>query len=102
MVWSQLRQIVCDSLSQKNPSQTKTKNRAGGVAQGVDPEFKSQYCTHTHTNHRCDIWTFCWNDFSDIFRNLPTGFALLVEIVYIIRVPCSVLINIQPFGKSCY
>jgi hypothetical protein len=33
------RQIVPETLSQKNHSQ----KRAGGVAQGVDPEFKSQY-----------------------------------------------------------
>jgi hypothetical protein len=40
MVQSQPRQIVCETLSQKNPSQ----KRAGGVAQGVGPEFKPQYC----------------------------------------------------------
>jgi hypothetical protein len=34
-----LGQIVCKTLSRKNPSQ----KRAGGVAQGVGPEFKSQY-----------------------------------------------------------
>jgi hypothetical protein len=28
--------IICETLSQKNPSQ----KRAGGVAQGVSPEFK--------------------------------------------------------------
>jgi hypothetical protein len=32
-------QIVCKILSQKSPSQ----KRASGVAQGVGPEFKSQY-----------------------------------------------------------
>jgi hypothetical protein len=32
-------QIVCGTLSRKNPSQ----KRAGGVAQGVSPEFKPQY-----------------------------------------------------------
>jgi hypothetical protein len=32
-------QIVCKILSQKNPS----RKRAGGVAQGVGPEFKLQY-----------------------------------------------------------
>jgi hypothetical protein len=36
---SQLQQIVHRTLSQKNPLQ----KRAGGVAQGVDPEFKPQY-----------------------------------------------------------
>jgi hypothetical protein len=44
-VWSQPRQIVHETLSQKAPSQKST----GGVAQGVDPEFKPQYHTHTHT-----------------------------------------------------
>jgi hypothetical protein len=39
MVQSQPRQIVCKTLSQKNPIQ----KRAGGVAQGVDLEFKLQY-----------------------------------------------------------
>jgi acyl-CoA synthetase (AMP-forming)/AMP-acid ligase II len=38
-VGSQPRQIVCETLSRKNLSQ----NRAGGVAQGVGPEFKPQY-----------------------------------------------------------
>jgi hypothetical protein len=39
VVQSQPREIVLKTLSQKNPSQT----RAGGVAQGVGPEFKPQY-----------------------------------------------------------
>jgi hypothetical protein len=26
------------------------KKKAGGVAKGVGPEFKSQYYTHTHTH----------------------------------------------------
>jgi hypothetical protein len=38
MVRSQSRQIVHEILSQK----TLHKNRAGGVAQGEGPEFKSQ------------------------------------------------------------
>jgi hypothetical protein len=38
-VRSQPGQIVCETLSQKNPSQ----KRAGGVAKGVGPEFKPQY-----------------------------------------------------------
>jgi hypothetical protein len=37
--WKQPRQIVHETLSQKNPSQ----KRAGGVAQGVDPELKPLY-----------------------------------------------------------
>jgi hypothetical protein len=38
-VQSQPRQIVRGTLTWKNPSQRRT----GGVAQGVDPEFKPQY-----------------------------------------------------------
>jgi hypothetical protein len=38
-VQSQPSQIVLETLSQKHPSQ----KRAGGVAQVVDPEFKSQH-----------------------------------------------------------
>jgi hypothetical protein len=38
-VQGQPRQIVHETLSQKNSSQ----KRAGGVAQGVGPEFKPQY-----------------------------------------------------------
>jgi hypothetical protein len=38
-VQSQPEQIVRETLSQKNPS----PKRAGGVAQGVGPEFKLQY-----------------------------------------------------------
>jgi hypothetical protein len=34
------RVIVRETLSQKNPLQ----KRAGGVAQGIDPKFKPQYC----------------------------------------------------------
>jgi hypothetical protein len=37
---SQPRQIVRETLSQKKKNSQK---RAGGVAQGVDPEFKPQY-----------------------------------------------------------
>jgi hypothetical protein len=36
--WSQPGQIVCETLSWKNPSQ----KRAGGVTQGVGSEFKPQ------------------------------------------------------------
>jgi hypothetical protein len=38
-VGSQPGQIVHETLARKNPSQ---KKRTGGMAQGVDPEFKSQ------------------------------------------------------------
>jgi hypothetical protein len=46
MVQSQPRQIVHETLSQKNLSQKKKKkkNRSGGVAQGEGSEFKPQYC----------------------------------------------------------
>jgi hypothetical protein len=44
IVRSQPRKIVCKTLSQK----THHKKRAGGVAQGVSPEFKLQY--HKKTN----------------------------------------------------
>jgi hypothetical protein len=36
--------IVCKTLSQKKPSY----KRAGGVAQGIGPEFKHQCPPHTH------------------------------------------------------
>jgi hypothetical protein len=36
---NQPRQVVHETLSQRNPSQ----NSAAGVAQGVGPEFKPQY-----------------------------------------------------------
>jgi hypothetical protein len=39
-VRSQPRHIIHETLSQKNPLQKK----AGGVAQGIGLEFKSQYC----------------------------------------------------------
>jgi hypothetical protein len=32
--------VLWDSISKKNPSQKRTD----GVAQGIDPEFKPQYC----------------------------------------------------------
>jgi hypothetical protein len=38
---SQSRQIAHETLSQQNP--ITHKKRAGGVAQGVGPEFKPQY-----------------------------------------------------------
>jgi hypothetical protein len=40
VVWSQPGQIVCETLSRKNPHH---KKRSGGVAEGVGPEFKAQY-----------------------------------------------------------
>jgi hypothetical protein len=41
-VWANSSQ---DLFSKKNPSQ----KRAGGVAQGVGPEFKPQYCRKKQT-----------------------------------------------------
>jgi hypothetical protein len=38
-IQSQPGQIVCETLSQKNPS----RKRTGGVAQGEGPKFKPQY-----------------------------------------------------------
>jgi hypothetical protein len=40
VVQGQPRQIVLETLSQK----THHKKKAGGMAEGVDPEFKPQYC----------------------------------------------------------
>jgi hypothetical protein len=40
VVQSQPGQIVCEILSRKKPSQ----KRAGGMDQGIGPEFKSQSC----------------------------------------------------------
>jgi hypothetical protein len=45
MVQSQPGQIVCETLSRKNPSQ----KRVGGVAQVVGPEFKPQYHKNKQT-----------------------------------------------------
>jgi hypothetical protein len=48
MVQSQPGQIVYKTPSQKYL----TKKRAGGGAQGVGPEFKPQYHTHTHKKNQ--------------------------------------------------
>jgi hypothetical protein len=45
VVRSQPGQIVCETLSRKKLS----RKRAGGVAQGVNPEFKPQYCKKPKT-----------------------------------------------------
>jgi hypothetical protein len=45
VVGCQPRQIVLETLSKKK-KKTLYKNRAGGVAQGEGPEFKSLYHTH--------------------------------------------------------
>jgi hypothetical protein len=47
MVQSQPSQIVHETLTQKTNKQKKTpRQMAGGMAQGVDLEFKLQYHTH--------------------------------------------------------
>jgi hypothetical protein len=43
-VQSQPGEVVCKTLSSKNPSQ----KRAGGVAWGVGPDFKPQYRKKHH------------------------------------------------------
>jgi hypothetical protein len=51
MVRSQPRQIVPQDLISKNLH----KNRAGGVAQGENPEFRSQYCKKKISEYvRCE------------------------------------------------
>jgi hypothetical protein len=61
-------------LSQK----TFHKNRAGGVAQGEGPDFKSQYDTHTHTHththtkdEASDPVGLCWNLQFHMCKKLP-------------------------------
>jgi hypothetical protein len=44
MVQSQLGQIIPKTLSQKKKTTNLQNKRAGGVVQGVGPEFKPQYC----------------------------------------------------------
>jgi hypothetical protein len=52
-VQSQPREIVCKTLSRKKPSQ----KRAGGVAQSVGPEFKSQYHKKKKSmSKRLEVW----------------------------------------------
>jgi hypothetical protein len=48
---SQPGQIVQETLSGKYPSQ----KRAGGVAQGIGPEFKPQYCKKKKNKER-KVW----------------------------------------------
>jgi hypothetical protein len=51
LVQSQSREIVLETLSQKYPSQ----KRAGAGAQGVDPEFKPQYCKKKKKRRRMRV-----------------------------------------------
>jgi hypothetical protein len=52
VVRSQPGQIVCETLSRKNPSQ----KQAGGVARSVGPEFKPQY-------HKKNVYLFNFSEF---------------------------------------
>jgi hypothetical protein len=64
--WSQPREIVHETLAWKNP----LWNRAGGMAQGIVPEFKLQYCKKkkkkkAHTMNipiQVSVWNFHWKD----------------------------------------
>jgi hypothetical protein len=62
-VRSQPRQTVCETLSLKTPSHTK---KAGGMAQGVGPEFKPQYHTkkqktkNKKTKPKTGDWRECY------------------------------------------
>jgi hypothetical protein len=56
-VQSQLGQIVHETLSRKNPSQ----KRAYRAAQGVDFEFKSQYCEKKKKRKRKSMNGSCYN-----------------------------------------
>jgi hypothetical protein len=53
MVQSQHGLIVQENLSRKNPSQ----KRAGGVTQGIGPEFKPQY--YKKKKNKYSTWTNC-------------------------------------------
>jgi hypothetical protein len=50
--WSQPREVVRETLSWK----TLHKNRAGGMAEGVGPEFKPQY-KKKKKNHKNNLNT---------------------------------------------
>jgi hypothetical protein len=54
---SQTQQMVCETLSRKNPSQ----KRAGRVAQGVGPEFKPQYQKKKKSEARSFVQTILRN-----------------------------------------
>jgi hypothetical protein len=53
-VRSQPGQIVHETLSRK----TLHKNKAGGVAQGIEPEFKPQYRQNKQTNQQQNVCVF--------------------------------------------
>jgi hypothetical protein len=68
---SQPAQIVCETLSQKNPSQ----KRAGGVAQGAGPELKLQYCKKRDRN--------------PVFDNVTEFFYMLAYFLTNCSISCS-------------
>jgi hypothetical protein len=60
-VQSQPWQIICETLSQKYPTQ---KNRSGGVAQGV---FKPQYCQREREREREREQVICMT-YNSVFK----------------------------------
>jgi hypothetical protein len=71
MVQSQLRQIVCKSLSLKKK---KSQKRACEVAQGIGPEFKPQHCKKKKSAHFFPFSSLfhccCPNPFTPLKRNI--------------------------------
>jgi hypothetical protein len=64
-VWSQPGQMVHKTLSQK----THNKKRAGGVAQGVGPEFKHQYHTKKKKMETRIVWNvLVWIMYSSVWK----------------------------------
>jgi hypothetical protein len=79
MVRSQLGQIVCKTLSQKNPSQ---KNRAPGMAQNVIPEFKPE---HYKKKYFLDI----------IVTDTPQYIRIQTILSYFFNSDCTLLYNLS-------
>jgi hypothetical protein len=71
---SQPGQAVHKTLSRKNLPQ----KRAGGVAQGVGPEFKLQY--HTHKKNCTILFSSCPNEISLFGTNMS---VLLATFIYL-------------------
>jgi hypothetical protein len=63
-VWSQPKQIVCETLFWKKKKSNPSQKRAGGVAQGEGPEFKPQILKKKmdinpqKCNHLIKDWVF--------------------------------------------
>jgi hypothetical protein len=49
---AEIRRIVVQSQPEETVSKNPSQKRAGGVAQGAGPEFKSQQHTHTKTRFK--------------------------------------------------